>query len=121
MNVSLTVIELLKAARALIAKPNGWTQRQSARNSAGITCSVDAKDATCFCLLGSVRRAAIDLGSTVATHAQAVDLLYDLSPNGPQLVRWNDTPGRTQAEVVDLLDVVIAKATTAEFRRGQWV
>ncbi len=61
----MKVSEQLIAAKALISKPENWTQRSYARDADGYTIDPFSTYATCFCALGAIR---------VATHAEVLSL-----------------------------------------------
>lgn len=51
-----SVVEVLEQAKALIARPNGFTTKKYAGTKEGIRTSVDSSNATCFCASGALRR-----------------------------------------------------------------
>ena len=57
----------LRAAKALISKPENWTQDEYAKNSDGDGTDVNDDDAVCFCALGAVQ------GGTQCRHAISSD------------------------------------------------
>lgn len=95
--------ELVKTAIGLVKK--GWTQGAYARDSEGVQTSDYSPNACSFCVLGSLSRAAIDTqnyqayGPTVSLFMRF--LLKKGWPGMPS--RWNDSPTRTQAEVIKTL------------------
>lgn len=84
----------------------GWTQKYHARNRQGDVVSYSDPSATCWCLDGAVMRAANQI---YYLHAQWLDAMSEqalattLGITLDDLVRWNDAPGRRQAEVVTAL------------------
>lgn len=84
--------QLLIAARAQIARRNGWCQ--------GAFCN----DEGAMCAFGAVNRSALFFESTPAKNAlkAALPEPYD------SVMFYNDQRGRTQAEVVALFDRAIA-------------
>lgn len=46
----------LQQARALITKPEAWTQNMLARDSRGLRVPVDSPEAVCFCARGAIKR-----------------------------------------------------------------
>lgn len=54
--------EILIAARALIAKPENWTQQYLARDSEGQCVDYASKEAICFCGIGAILKSARDVG-----------------------------------------------------------
>lgn len=105
----MNALEMLKAGRALIAQPSGWTKGVLARDCRGIVVGSTSADATCFCSLGALTR--IELRTfKVPNHVygQAVGALSAQMPAGvPCLAEFNDT--HTHAEVLALWDRAIAK------------
>ncbi|MEH2517432.1 hypothetical protein V1279_003005 [Bradyrhizobium sp. AZCC 1610] len=51
------ISETLIAARAIIADPAHWTKHAHARDAAGEPVTLDAPNATCFCLDGAIAKA----------------------------------------------------------------
>lgn len=96
----MNTIEILKAARELIAKPNGWTQRVMARNDSGAAVAASDSEASCFCAWGAIRAAG---GDWEWPALKALDGVA-----GERVETFNDAPGRTQAEVVAKFDEAIA-------------
>lgn len=105
-------VDVMRHARDLVA--GGWTQGAAARNAAGLQVPPGARDACRFCAVGAIRRA-----SRLARGNPGVDLDLMLAQAvgvGTEscVVRWNDEPGRKQAEVVAAFDRAI-EAMTKEF------
>ena len=125
----MTLLEILQSARALLDR--GWTTKTLARSANAIACQFGSPHATHFCLVGALRRSAQGLSllstdpglpccqSPLQPHvtdlyrATIERLTLNLGiPHEPipeedhciSLTRWNDMPGRTQAEVLDLID-----------------
>lgn len=94
-----TALDVLKLARKLVRK--GWTQNTSARTAQGFRCDYLASDATHFCLSGAMHAAA----SKLHLHVPPIRVpCY-----GNDWPSWNDEEGRTQAEVLALLDSEIER------------
>ena len=110
-----TTREILIRAREIIARPGAWLQGHLATNSFGdVRCpTADNRDTlTCFCALGAVDAACIDLtGSGGGTCAADLTLSRALSALDAAFVgnvpAFNDAEGRTQEEVVALFDRAI--------------
>lgn len=100
-------LEVLRGARQLIA--HGWTQHKYVRTAEdGETTESDPRVAK-WCILGALRhheRGRFVWGRFVC-NLDALRRLERLCGN--TLSAWNDAPGRTQAEVIDLLDRAIAE------------
>jgi len=54
----MKTLEILKAARTLIEKPENWTQGEMARDSGGCNAAPKSPDACRWCLAGAVIRCA---------------------------------------------------------------
>lgn len=103
-----TVIEVLTEARALVEQ--GWTQRAWARDRFGNAGMWDEPTACEWCLVGALASAGFGSG-----YNSAWKILRELT--GDPLSAFNDAPGRTQAEVLDLLDRAIARASEQEVQK----
>ena len=94
--------QILIDARALLAK--GWTQRASSRDEDGLPPTA-GKPSVCWCAYGALMTA----------NWRESDEVYDWLERKFNLrgglVAWNDQPGRTQAEVLDLFDRAIERAS----------
>lgn len=90
--------DVIRGARALIAK--GWTQGASARDHRGQPTSPLGPFATSFCLIGAIKR--VQCGEREAEEARA--MIRERIGDGELIANWNDAPGRTQAEVLEVLD-----------------
>ena len=95
----MTTLEVLKAARAKIEK--GWTQGAMARDKNGVALSCSDQDAACWCVMGATMAVTHDIPTTNAAIGFLRLAVGDFAP------RWNDTPGRTQAEVLAAFDKAI--------------
>ena len=54
----VTALEVLKAARELISRPEAWTQGVWARDASGEKVLSTSREAVCWCALGAVTRSA---------------------------------------------------------------
>lgn len=109
------VRELLIVARALVDR--GWTQRVEALNGKGKPVWARNPQSVCWCLAGALDRAAYllhqpDVLVDEIGHILAQKLGFDFEDLA-EVVNWNDAPERTQAEVVALLDSLIAEGGVA--------
>lgn len=102
------VAEVLTAARALILK--GWAQNFYAVDRAGLFVSPTDEAARAWCLSGAVMTVlrAGTYDDPLETEDVAFTLLQTLV--GDAVTDWNDAPGRTQTEVVEILDKAIERA-----------
>ncbi len=96
-------------ARGFLAQ--GWTQNASARDSIGHSTEPDDQDAVCWCIGGAIDRALMDVDQFWPIRTAAFDGIAKLLPSSQYGVSgWNDATGRTQAEVLAVLDQAIANA-----------
>lgn len=93
------VSEILTKAADLLEKPGAWAQ--------GIFASDDERElhlygwepgATCFCIMGATQAVIADGAAWWDRRVDLVNALTASLGSNPQY--FNDTPGRTQAEVV---------------------
>ena len=109
-----TAMDVLSAARELVAKEGGWTQRHYARGADGTYADFNHKKAVCFCTLGALYRVGLPEPSALN---DAESLLLKAA-GVENIVVWNDAPGRTQADVVALFDAAIASLRAALSKAG---
>lgn len=91
--------EELTAVRKLIEQ--GWTQGHYARNAEGDVADLMDNDACTFCLRGAIYRVT---GYDEGKYLPIIQLLNSRVYSFPGIINWNDAPGRTKAEVLDLID-----------------
>ncbi len=102
----MTLFEIFVNVRTLIAA--GWTQGAVIKHTAA---------GKCFCAVGAINFAS-SYDAETGTTRSAQKALYNVLPpqeneyneNIPcnRIIRWNDAPGRTQQEVLQKIDEVIA-------------
>jgi hypothetical protein len=99
----MTTVEILKAARAKIEQ--GWTQKALARDAYGDP----ARGNGCsWCAEGA-------LVAVTGGRSKAFGYLRESLPDGfNDTAIYNDAPGRTQQEILDLYDAAIARAEAEE-------
>ncbi len=83
----MTVAELLE-------KPEAWTQGASAKNSDGMRTGVSAESAVCWCVLGAIWKCYVYDSLSEKMRDKLAELVGDI-------VKFNDAPGRTHAEVLE--------------------
>jgi hypothetical protein len=88
------VVDVLLDARALLARPGGWIQGREAL--------VQSDGSVSYCIQGAIHAAEAELGVWSGAATRVTSVL------GVQIPAYNDTPGRTQAEVIETLDHAIA-------------
>jgi hypothetical protein len=109
--MSKVVVEVLKAARGLVE--NGWTQRTSARDVIGLAISAESEKACSFCVTGAVWKAAKKLGVRAIVVIDEMDAYCDRL-HGKCAMQYNDDPGRSKGEVLELFDGCITAITVKE-------
>ncbi len=92
--MSLKTKKILIKARTLIDSPEKWIQ--------GNFCNTEE---TCFCLVGALNFAYP--GSNISGARMLIKDAAGLGISG-SIPNWNDAPGRTHAEVMEVLDKAIA-------------
>ena len=94
------VLDLLRRARDRVVMPDGWCQRSRINGNK-------------VCALGALYLSSYPKGKKHESHSAELDalrLLGEALPAPYFLVwRYNDMPGRTQAEIAALYDRAIAK------------
>ena len=104
-----TVADILTAAADLIEPEGRWTQGAFARTGKGRVIGPCEKAAECFCGIGAIYRVG---GVGHLSDAAMAELdRYARRRRHDMFAGWNDTEGRTQAEVVAALRASAAKAT----------
>ncbi len=104
------IVQVLVKSRVLLKK--GWTQEWFARDADGVNCDENSKQATCWCITGALCR--VDGGGVVF---QRITEELERSAKVPNIVMWNDAPGRTQDEVLKLFDRTIRRLRAQEARK----
>ena len=119
----LTLIELLRRGRERILR--GWTQHAPARTTKGTMCGASDPAATAWCAAGAAWYADDSIPDCVSDPCYRLYLealaelrrsLAEVSPDEDHdghLGCWNDVHRRSQADVVRLYDVTIARVAAA--------
>ena len=102
----MTYAELYNVAAALIEK--GWNQDVYSRDKEGNSCDPGEKSAVSWCLSGALLLASDHLDSDFLRGARAYLGLETAASI------WNDSPGRTQREVVKLLKNAARRAAAVK-------
>lgn len=97
----MTVIEELRARRYLLAQPGVWVQGPPSWDQAGCACLVSYRP-----LHGKYTSLSTQAWQALNTVLEDMGVLREIGI-GPGM--WNDAPGRTLDEVLDLLDRTIAR------------
>lgn len=108
--------ELLALTNARNLIEHGWTQHCMARNAKGMPVVQSSKKATCWCLTGALLKAVenfVDRKFTKNLYIYLDSFIkeYKDKDSSPltSLITWNDSSGRSQEEVLNLLDEAIVK------------
>lgn len=107
MTRARTPREVLIAARWIIANV-GWTQGANATDVHGRGVPIDSKLAARFCSLGAIDVTEVEY--SIVSKEKTKDLLRQFLLPYSDIVSFNDTPGRTKAEVLAVFDLAIARA-----------
>lgn len=101
----MTVLAQLEHAHALLRPTGAWCQRAYARDAAGRDLKKGDAAATCWCLSGAL--AAAGVYAYDEAYQRLRTIIRGRIGKGC-LITWNDAVGRTQAEVLSLLNLAIA-------------
>lgn len=104
MSQAKTVKEFLVAAQWILEN-KGWCQGYYRKNAAGQHVYVDA-DAASFCSIGALW--AVEAASPHLLR-EAETLLSKIVKK--DVIMWNDTPGRTKEEILNVFEQAIKEAT----------
>lgn len=103
----MDTVEILKAARAKIAKPENWRKGGYAADAHGRTCSFDDPEAVCFCAEGALFSAVRDDSRL----NNAYELVRAALPTKVTfLPAFNDAETTAHADILALFDRAIAAA-----------
>jgi predicted nucleotidyltransferase len=102
----MNTVEILKAARELISDEKRWTTCAMARDSAGHAVEAWDDDAVCFCSVGAIAKACVDIHPRGEIDAR--NALTKETTGGHTIVSFNDT--HQHAEVLALFDRAISRA-----------
>lgn len=100
----MTTVEILKKARGLVEK--GWTATVFARDADGLPIHETDRRAVCWCASGALHASGSPWGSDART-------VFIRAIGTGEIPDWNDSPGRTQSEVLAAFDKAIALARSA--------
>jgi hypothetical protein len=108
------VLEILKQIRELLSK--GFCKEAYARNEKGEKVDYYSEDACSFCIYGAIHRTmlAYPRMDYVDTLLKIRKILSVHLPKYGTLVVYNDHPGTTQNNILELLDKAIAQENTRQ-------
>lgn len=98
---------LLAVAEAFEQRPETWSRGAFARTHNNALSSPNCHDAAKFCVLGAAYRA-VETGHASVAACNVYEVLFKSAIGGGRcssrsITLWNDTRGRTVAEVVAML------------------
>jgi len=97
----------LRAAKALISRPEAWTKHTNARDAQGKKIASRNPAAVCFCGFGALMRVNPE---KTAKRDQTYFYLKRIVPDRLDYVEWQDAPERTHDEVMNVFSRAIAQA-----------
>jgi len=104
--------EIFTEARRLIVE-GGWIQDEFAQNNDGEGVRWNSPNATCFCAVAAIFRAAPRLrGVSIGTASEFLGRTFgtDFMP----VDAWNDDPVRTKEDVIQFFDALITHLQSVE-------
>lgn len=102
------VTEILVGAREILSDPNRWTREFQARDSEGHSIGWRDSRAVCFCLMGAINRAGLDISPTDISPAyEAMDELDKVLDNAIPV--FNDRTSTTHEDILKALDAAIER------------
>lgn len=102
----MTTKEILSAMRAKLERPEQWTQHRYARLKDGSPVRYGNTQACSYCMEGALFAVAEDEPNLVYAISALQESISAVS--SIDIFQWNDTDGRTHAEVLDVIDRAIA-------------
>lgn len=112
-----TPLDILTAARNILADPTAWTKGEFAKGKSGRAVSPFGPYATCFCAIGALQRAA---GRELAkadrkTSNSYVDARAVLEAETPRQIvtMFNDSPQTSHEDIIGVFNLAIATAQAA--------
>jgi hypothetical protein len=104
----VTVLQILREARASINAPEKWAKGTYARDMLGLPVESHDLRACSLCVVGAIER-------TGCVGRLRQDAMSALRPDGwSSLDAWNDADGTTHADVMDRFDRTIARLEGAK-------
>jgi hypothetical protein len=112
----VSTLEVLRSARALLDLPGTWCQDALARDAEGNDTPYPIEPAACCWCIGGAIEKVLGRGLTQydepVVHALLAEIPERASWSLGALFTWNDSCGRTHADVIALLDRAISTAET---------
>lgn len=101
----MNILDVLKAARAKLAKRGGWIQGISAADKEGDMVGYNHEAAVSFCMWGAIN-SVTSSGRLVIGASKA---LRAAMPYPESITGYNDAEGRKKRQILALFDKAIAK------------
>lgn len=104
-----TAVEILKAARAVIEKPESWTKGYYAKAEDRTWTISNGPKAVCFCSIGAIEKATgkVHYGGGWPFEAE---YMLRRAADVSNIADFNDAPERTHEEVLAIFDRAIELA-----------
>ena len=104
-------LQLIKAARKLLADEKRWTKDCYARDAQGRECRPTDKRAKCWCILGALWHCETRVKGKPFAYSAAIALIeQELLKRGYiEIPAFNDKENTTHEDVIKLLDDVIRR------------
>ena len=103
------LVQDLKAARAVIEKPETWTKGFYAHTATGEDVESEHPDATCWCVIGAVEKVTSE-GHWMRAQ-NVIHYLGHYVPRRGYVAKFNDDPNTTHEDILAVFDKAIAAAT----------
>lgn len=98
------VVRLLSLAKERIELPGAWSPRGIARLRDGSACTPEAEGAVAFCAAGALYATTLDEDNGIPLVAVRAGILFLETFTKQSLAAWNDSPERTQEDVLGLFE-----------------
>ena len=112
------LLEDLKAARELLVQ-KGWNQRHIARDAEGKRVDATDPSAVSYCMVGAVGCIAESTGSRPNQREMDMTRTLRNHMNSNFVISFNDTPGRTFDEVLEVFDKAINAVSGSKLLHGR--
>ena len=104
-----TTRKILIRAREILSDESNWTQDVLAMDSHGCKVEFDSPNATCWCLVGAMKKSSKELYGPCPAIYDAIKFIEN--EIGEYATDWNDHADRTHQDVINLLSDVIEKSS----------
>lgn len=111
----MEIAQSVRDIRDVLAGEGCWIQETHARNERGEVVAAEAEDACRWCLSGAMRKVFKESDGNTEEWSKLIDLVNYFVPsvNSPRtfgrIVAFNDHPSTTQADVLNVLDLILNK------------